>query len=116
MIREEYNLPLTKEAYAHLIVKADGTVISKTRYRIPIGNDLTAELDIFDGALNGVLLVEVEFPDESAARSFIPPKWFGEDVTTTTATCQRAFGRNYMKQSNIEMRLYIAAIILTRRI
>ena len=50
-------------------------------YRIPIGNDLTAELDIFDGALNGVLLVEVEFPDESAARSFIPPKWFGEDVT-----------------------------------
>ena len=81
MVREEYNLPLTKEAYEHLIVKADGTVISKTRYRIPIGNDLTAELDIFDGALNGVLLVEVEFPDESAARSFIPPKWFGEDVT-----------------------------------
>ena len=70
MVREEYNLPLTKEAYEHLIVKADGTVISKT-----------AELDIFDGALNGVLLVEVEFPDESAARSFIPPKWFGEDVT-----------------------------------
>ena len=57
MIREEYNLPLTKEAYEHLIVKADGTVISKTRYRIPIGNDLTAD------------------------KSFIPPKWFGEDVT-----------------------------------
>ena len=81
MVREEYNLPLTKDAYEHLIVKADGTVISKTRYRIPIGNDLTAELDIFDGALNGVLLVEVEFPDEAAARSFIPPTWFGEDVT-----------------------------------
>ena len=81
MVREEYNLPLTKDAYEHLIVKVDGTVISKTRYRIPIGNDLTAELDIFDGALNGVLLVEVEFPDEAAARSFIPPKWFGEDVT-----------------------------------
>ena len=25
MVREEYNLPLTKEAYEHLIVKADGT-------------------------------------------------------------------------------------------
>ena len=61
MVREEYNLPLTKEAYEHLIVKADGTVISKTRYRIPIGNDLTAELDIFDGALNGVLLVKLKF-------------------------------------------------------
>ena len=34
MVREEYNLPLTKDAYEHLIVKADGTVISKTRYRM----------------------------------------------------------------------------------
>lgn len=81
MVREEYNLPLTKEAYEHLIPKADGTVISKVRYRIPIGNDLTAELDIFDGSLNGVLLVEVEFADEDAANHFTPPDWFGEDVT-----------------------------------
>ena len=56
-----YNLPLTKEAYEHLIVKADGTVISKTRYRIPIGNDLTAELDIFDGAFKRCTALEVEF-------------------------------------------------------
>ena len=47
MVREEYNLPLTKEAYEHLIVKADGTVISKTRYRIPIGNDLTCRARYF---------------------------------------------------------------------
>ena len=33
--REEYNLPLTKEAYLHLKPKADGLVISKTRYLIP---------------------------------------------------------------------------------
>ena len=34
MIREEYNLPLTKESYEHLLEKADGTVIKKTIYRI----------------------------------------------------------------------------------
>lgn len=31
MVREEYNLHLTAEAYAHLIEKADGHRITKTR-------------------------------------------------------------------------------------
>lgn len=35
MAREEYNLPLTQEAYEHLKPKSDGLVISKTRYLIP---------------------------------------------------------------------------------
>lgn len=35
LAREEYNLPLTREAYQHLKSKADGLVISKTRYLIP---------------------------------------------------------------------------------
>ena len=47
MVREEYNLPLTKESYEHLLEKADGTVITKTRYRIPEKNGLTIELDVF---------------------------------------------------------------------
>ncbi len=38
MAREEYNLPLTQEAYEHLKSKADGLVISKTRYLIPEKN------------------------------------------------------------------------------
>lgn len=29
MAREEYNLPLNKEAYGHLLSKADGNIISK---------------------------------------------------------------------------------------
>ena len=38
MVREEYNLPLNKEAFAHLLAKADGNIISKKRYLIPISN------------------------------------------------------------------------------
>ena len=34
MAREEYNLPLNKEAYEHLITKADGNIITKKRYEI----------------------------------------------------------------------------------
>lgn len=35
MVREEYNLPLTKESYGHLLPKIDGLLIAKTRYLIP---------------------------------------------------------------------------------
>lgn len=81
MVREEYNLPLTEKAYIHLREKADGILITKTRYLIPFSQGLTIELDIFHGRHEGLFLAEVEFPSESAAGAFTPPDWFGEDVT-----------------------------------
>lgn len=81
MVREEYNLPLTEESYRHLIAKADGRVISKKRYVIPLENGLTLELDIFEKDLKPLVIAEIEFPDEASARSYRPPAWLGEDVT-----------------------------------
>ena len=80
MVREEYTLPLTKEAYQHLLEKADGKIITKTRYLIPLA-PYTIELDIFHADYEGLYLAEVEFPDKKAAEQFTPPSWFGEDVT-----------------------------------
>lgn len=81
MVREEYNLPLTKEAYLHLKPKADGIFIHKTRYNIPYQNGYMIELDIFLDSLAPLILAEVEFPTKEEAEQFIPPDWFGEDVT-----------------------------------
>lgn len=81
MARQEYNLPLTREAYEHLLTKIDGRLIRKKRYMIPLENNLTAELDVFKDELAPLILVEVEFNSEEEARSFTPPSWFGEDVT-----------------------------------
>lgn len=82
MARAEYNLPLTKESYLHLKEKADGNVISKTRYLIPLPDDsLTAEVDVFDAPFAPLILAEVEFESEEQANAFVPPEWFGEDVT-----------------------------------
>ena len=81
MVREEYNLPLTRESYEHLRNKTDGVLITKTRYLIPLTDQLTIELDVFSGAHQGLLLAEVEFESAEEAGRFIPPKWFGEDVT-----------------------------------
>ena len=80
MAREEYNLPLNEQAYCHLRKKADGIILSKTRYLIPF-ETYTIELDVFDAPYEGLILAEVEFPDESSANSFTAPDWFGEDVT-----------------------------------
>ena len=81
MVREEYNLPLTAAAYEHLKQKADGISLSKTRYLLPWADSLTIELDVFDAPYSGLWLAEVEFPDEDSANGFLPPEWFGEDVT-----------------------------------
>ncbi len=81
MSREEYNLPLTKEAYEHLKEKIDGRLIVKSRQEIPLGESLIIELDIFHGELKPLILAEVEFPDVEKANAFTPPEWFGEDVT-----------------------------------
>ena len=83
MCREEYNLPLTKESYEHMRPKADGILISKTRYLIPEKDGLTIELDVFDAPYEGLYLAEVEFSSEEQALSYNPPVWFGEDVTNS---------------------------------
>ena len=83
MVREEHNLPLTKESYEHLKTKADGRIITKKRYMIPY-NKYTIELDVFEGELAPLILAEVEFPSEEEANAFVSPDWFGEDVTFST--------------------------------
>lgn len=95
MAREEYNLPLNEEAYRHLLAKADGNVISKKRYLIPLENpafhegfavpseplNLKIELDVFEPPFAPLIMAEVEFPDEETANAFLPPSWLSEDVT-----------------------------------
>ena len=80
MAREEYNLPLTEAAGRHLLAKSDGNIIVKKRYMIPCGPYM-AELDVFEGVWEDLVIVEVEFPDLDSAKSFSPPEWFGEEVT-----------------------------------
>lgn len=84
LAREEANLPLTKEAFEHLVAKSDGRIIKKTRYLIPL-NPYTIELDVFEGDHAPLIMAEVEFPSVEEANAFIPPEWFGQDVTSDSS-------------------------------
>ena len=98
----EYNLPLDEDSYTHLVAKADGNVIRKKRYIIPINEDafdeafldknidikdslekgsIKIELDVFEAPFEGRILAEVEFPSEEAAAAYKPAGWFDSDVT-----------------------------------
>jgi CYTH domain-containing protein len=98
----EYNLPLDENSYNHLLAKADGNVIRKKRYIIPLNEnafeeqallldnelskalaagDIKIELDIFEEPFDGRILAEVEFPSEEAARAYRPAPWFEKEVT-----------------------------------
>ena len=92
MVREEYNLPLNQPAYEHLLEKADGNIIRKRRTRIP-WNNYVIELDIFAAPFEGLILAEVEFPTELEAVAFIPPEWFGADVTF-----EKEYHNSYLSQ------------------
>jgi len=95
MIREEHNLPLTKEAYEHLREKIDGRLITKKRYMIPF-EACMIELDVFEGDLSPLTLAEVEFSSEEEAKSFTPPDWFAEDVTFS-----KLYHNSFLSQFNI---------------
>ena len=84
MAREEYNLPLNEAAFEHMLPKCDGRIINKTRYLIPL-DPYTIELDVFHGDHAPLIMAEVEFPSIEEAGSFIPPQWFGADVTQDPA-------------------------------
>lgn len=82
--REEYNLPLTEEAFHHLLDKADGNIISKKRYKIPYiqnSKSLIIELDVFASPFAPLVLAEVEFENEADANNFLAPDWFDKEVT-----------------------------------
>ena len=56
--------------------------IAKRRHRIDLGGGNVAELDVYEGDLEGHHLVEVEFDSVDEADAFDPPPWFGQEVTS----------------------------------
>ena len=79
--RQEFELELDADEYRNLSEKVSGNLIRKTRYKIPLPEGYTVELDIFHGDFDGLCYAEVEFPDEDTAKKFNPPAYFGREVT-----------------------------------
>jgi CYTH domain-containing protein/CHAD domain-containing protein len=78
--RTELEWSITRQEFEAAWPHTDSRRIEKTRHLIPFG-DHVIELDVFGGALDGLVVAEVEFDSVSASDDFEPPAWFGRDVT-----------------------------------
>ncbi len=94
--RTEVEMPITLEQAEALWPHTAGRRISKTRHRVELDGPeaLVAEVDVYAGDLSGLRTVEVEFSSEQAASEFVPPAWFGQDVTNERAWTNAALARN----------------------
>ena len=80
LTRTEVEIKLSQDQFERMWPYTEGQRVNKTRYTLPVG-DHTAELDLFEGDLDGLILVEVEFDSVEVSEGFVPPVWFGRDVT-----------------------------------
>lgn len=82
--REEDETEISKDAFKIGWQKRTCD-LQKTRYYYPLENG-TAQINIFHavsrtGTLDTYIQIEVEFGSHKEAIDFVPPEWFGEEVT-----------------------------------
>lgn len=80
LVRYEYDIKIDKKCYLFFINKCSSIVLRKKRYYIPYKKHLI-EVDIFDKPYNNLVYAEVEFKNVASSKKFIPPIWFGKELT-----------------------------------
>ena len=81
--REEREIRLTPAQFAILWPATKGARLTKTRYDVPWKKSIV-EIDVYHGSNEGLVVAEVEFPDEIRCRNFQPPAWLGAEVSGTS--------------------------------
>lgn len=92
---EELELEIEAEEYQGLLSKKEGRMVVKDRFEIPLEEGLLAEVDLFRGDHEGLRIVEVEFESLSQCEAFVPPAWFGKDVSLDSR-----YHNSYLAMSN----------------
>ncbi len=81
LARAEEEFVIDGPRFERLWPATEGRRVEKTRYKLPLDGGLTLELDVFSGALEGLVMAEVEFDSVEAALAFTPPDWLRPEVT-----------------------------------
>ena len=81
---------IDEETYNTLETNASYNSIIKKRYFIPYLDDLTIELDVFEGMYNGLVFAEIEYKDENQATTIKLPAWFGKEISNLITNSEMA--------------------------
>ena len=82
--RTEVEVPLDAGQFAALWAETEGRRVAKTRHRLD-HDGVVVELDVFHGALDGLVLAEAEFASDASMDAFTPPPWCAREVTDDPA-------------------------------
>jgi CYTH domain-containing protein len=88
-VRTEEEVALDTRQGDALWELTEGRRVVKSRRRVRVG-DAVVEVDEYSGALDGLVVAEVEFADEAASSAFDPPSWFGRELTGDRRYSNRA--------------------------
>ena len=97
-VRTEVELPVEGGDAQALWDLTEGRRVEKTRRLMRI-DGVDAEVDEYTGGLAGLVVVEIEFDDEQAARAFTPPPWFGPELTAEPAYANRSLACDGLPQA-----------------
>jgi adenylate cyclase len=92
-VRVEEELSIDERRFEALWPLTEGRRISKTRHLVPLG-DLTAEVDVYDERLAGLVTAEVEFPSQEESARFVAPEWLGREVTGDSRFANQTLARS----------------------
>lgn len=81
MARAEREVELSAEQFEALWPATEGARLVKRRHVLSGEDGVAIEFDVYEGALAGLMVAEVEFSDVRAALAFSAPAWFGSEVT-----------------------------------
>lgn len=81
--RFEWEKEMSKIEAEKLLALCEPTIIEKVRYIISTNNNLFFEVDEYLGKNKGLLIAEIELPEENTI--FEKPGWLGEEVTGQVA-------------------------------
>jgi CYTH domain-containing protein len=79
--RLEEELELDADCFERLWPLTEGRRVDKRRFCIDLDDGHVLELDVYAGALQGLMTAEVEFASEADSEAFTPPDWVGPELT-----------------------------------
>jgi CYTH domain-containing protein len=85
LARTEVERALTEAEADELWPATEGRRVEKVRHRVPLPTGDVIELDVYEGALDGLVTAEVEFADGDVASAFVAPDWCARELTGDAA-------------------------------
>lgn len=98
LAREEVEYPISDGIYEQMIHSRGAIPLVKKRTTLK-WNDAVLEIDDYHQIK--LMVLEIEFDSEEEATSFVPPAWFGQDISTDKQYSNKKVWRDLQSRKHL---------------